>query len=355
MTDRPLLEVQHLCTEFKTDEGVVRAVDDVSWSVSRGETLAIVGESGCGKSVTALSVMRLLPTPPARITGGRILLHETDTDQAIDLLELPEKQMRNVRGRRVAMVFQEPTTSLNPVYTVGDQIAEAVELHQGQKRKQARATAVAMLEKVGIPAPAQRAREYPHQMSGGMRQRVMIAMALSCNPSVLIADEPTTALDVTIQAQILDLLRSLQESTQMGIVLITHDLGVVAQTADRVCVMYAGKIVEHASVQVLFANPMHPYTRGLLDSLPRLSTKRDRLQAIPGQVPNPIAFPVGCRFHPRCALTRERAQATTGGDVLARCADPDDGPPGLLEVEPNHFVACCEVGIPATDPVTRKP
>ncbi len=286
-----LLEVKNLKTFFYGDGGVIPAVNDVSWSVKRGETLALVGESGCGKTVSALSVMRLIPQPPGKIVDGQILLHgEGRTD---DLVKLSEPQMRKVRGGRVAMIFQEPMTSLNPVYTIGDQIAEAVQLHDSVSKREAWDRAVTMLQRVGIPDPARRVCEYPHQMSGGMRQRVMIAMALSCNPDMLIADEPTTALDVTIQAQILDLLAKLQAETGMSILLITHDLGVVAQIAHRVAVMYASRIVELADVNALFAEPCHPYTRGLFKSVPRLGAKAGRLETIAGVVPNPVNFPVG--------------------------------------------------------------
>ncbi len=354
----PILEVHDLRTLFDTDEGEVAAVDGVSWTVRRGRTTALVGESGCGKSVTALSIMRLLPTPPARIAAGRVLLRDGSDRPPTDLLALPDRQMRRVRGNRVAMIFQEPMSSLNPVFTVGDQIAEAVELHQHLKRKEAFETAVAMLDKVGIAAPRQRAREYPHQLSGGMRQRVMIAIALSCNPSVLIADEPTTALDVTVQAQILDLLKALQRETGMSIVIITHDLGVVAQIADDVCVMYAGKIVERSKVKELFKNPLHPYTRGLLRSRPQVSGPHERLETIPGAVPDPLHFPPGCRFHPRCDLTRQRAaeesratwllQEPDGAiPVLMRCVrrhnQEPGGEPELRQVKTNHQVACWEV------------
>ena len=316
-----LLEVRDLKTYFHSEEGVARAVDGVSWSIERGETLALVGESGCGKSVSALSVMRLVPEPPGRYAGGEIRF------RGRDLLGLSESEMRDVRGDRIAMIFQEPMTSLNPVYTVGDQIVEAIELHQDIKGAAAVDHAITMLRRVGIADPAQRVREYPHQMSGGMRQRVMIAMALSCNPDLLIADEPTTALDVTIQAQILQLLKQLQSETQMAVLLITHDLGVVAGVADRVAVMYAGKIVELAGVDELFANPLHPYTQGLLRCVPKLSADKGRLDVIPGHVPNPLHFPSGCKFHPRCPLGSDDAQCQQAG-------------PQLEEVRPDHWVAC---------------
>ena len=288
----PLLEVRDLRTYFHTEEGVARAVDGVSFAVGRGQTLGLVGESGCGKSVSAFSIMRLVPDPPGRIEAGQVLF------KGRDLLALDEEEMRRVRGDDIAMIFQEPMTSLNPVLTCGFQIAEAVVLHQQVPMQEARVRAVEMLHLVGIPAPEQRIDEYPHQLSGGMRQRVMIAMALSCNPDVLIADEPTTALDVTIQAQILALLESLQESLQMAIVMITHDLGVIAETADQVAVMYAGQIVEHAATQALFARPRHPYTRGLLRSIPRLDDEQERLDIIPGVVPDARAFPTGVSLCP---------------------------------------------------------
>jgi oligopeptide/dipeptide ABC transporter ATP-binding protein len=294
--DGVILSVKGVSVSFFTEEGVAKAVQDVSFSVKRGETFALVGESGCGKSVTALSIMRLVPEPPGKIVCGNIVFDKTS------LLGLSEKQMRNIRGAKIAMIFQEPMTSLNPVYTVGNQIAEAIKLHQKKGLSEAWANAVEMLQKVGIADPAQRVREYPHQMSGGMRQRVMIAMAVSCEPALLIADEPTAALDVTIQAQILDLLDELQEQNGMSIMLITHNLGIVAERADDVAVMYASRIVEVADSQSLFAEPLHPYTQGLLRSLPRLGLSAKRLQAIPGIVPEPLHFPAGCKFHPRCPI-----------------------------------------------------
>ena len=322
MTAGPILQVDNLCTSFHTRDGVGRAVDGVSFSLHRGETLGLVGESGCGKSVTALSILRLV-APPGRIGSGQILL------SGRDLLSLSEKEMRSVRGDEVAMVFQEPMSSLNPVLTCGRQIEEAVCLHQGLSRKEARARAIEMMRLVGIPAPEQRVDEFPHQLSGGMRQRVMIAIALSCNPDVLIADEPTTALDVTIQAQILDLLARLQEEYHMAILLITHDLGVVAEVADRVAVMYAGQIVETATTEVLFASPQHPYTRGLLRAIPHLDGDQERLQVIPGRVPEATSFPRGCRFHPRCTLAEaacetDQALAVCGADHEVRCRRWDD-------------------------------
>ena len=295
----PVLEVDGLRTLFFTRGGVVTAVDDVSFSIFRGETLAVVGESGCGKSMTALSILRLVPTPPGRIAAGRVLL------DGRDLMALDDRAMRAVRGNDIGMIFQEPMTSLNPVLTIGRQIAEAVSLHQDLGKSASREKAVEMLRLVRIPEPAQRAREYPHQLSGGMRQRAMIAMALACNPRVLIADEPTTALDVTIQAQILDLMLGLQRELGTAILLITHDLGVVAETANRVIVMYAGRKVEEAEVDALFSEPLHPYTHGLMASVPRLALigggpAVERLQEIPGSVPPLTNLPPGCVFAPRC-------------------------------------------------------
>jgi len=292
-----LLDVRDLKTYFDTDEGTVKAVDGVSFHIDRGETLGVVGESGSGKSVTSLSTMRLIPQPPGRFAGGEILF------EGEDLLKKSERDMRRIRGNEISMIFQEPMTSLNPVYTVGDQIAEAIVLHQGKTQKQAMMMATEMLDLVGIPEPGKRVKNYPHQMSGGMRQRVMIAMALSCGPKLLIADEPTTALDVTIQAQILDLMRKLQEEIGMSILFITHDLGVVAEIAERVVVMYAGRAVEEADVGDIYGNPRMPYTRGLLNSIPRVdkaAEHQERLEAIPGNVPNPLHLPEGCAFHPRC-------------------------------------------------------
>jgi peptide/nickel transport system ATP-binding protein len=318
-----VLDVKSLQTVFFTNSGLFRAVDGVSFTVRRGETLAIVGESGCGKSVTALSIMRLVPDPPGRIVGGSIMLEGTD------LLALDENSMRQIRGNHISMIFQEPMTSLNPVMRIGDQIAEAVHLHRPTSRKEAWDQAVKMLRLVRIPEAEQRALEYPHQLSGGMRQRAMIAMALACRPALLIADEPTTALDVTIQAQILALMLDLQKELGMGLILITHDLGVVAQTAQRVIVMYAGKKVEEADVETLFANPKHPYTRGLMASIPALPSpgaKMDaRLVEIPGMVPSLTRLPKGCAFAPRCEL------------AIARCRE--EYPP-LESCGANHLAAC---------------
>jgi oligopeptide/dipeptide ABC transporter ATP-binding protein len=303
-----LLEVRDLVTSFRTDRGVLRAVDGVSFSVPERSNVGIVGESGSGKSVTALSIMRLIASPPGKIESGSVMF------EGRDLLALPEREMRKVRGNDISMIFQEPMTSLNPVYTVGAQIVEAVRIHQKRSRSEAWARAVEMLRLVGIPSPETRAKAYPHELSGGMRQRVMIAMALACEPKLLIADEPTTALDVTIQAQVLDLLRKLQRLLGMSVVLITHDLGVVAQFADRIVVMYAGRVVEEGSVQDVFRSPKHPYTEGLLRSIPRLGTSANpntrprRLPTIEGVVPDLRELPVGCRFQDRCPYVIEKCR-----------------------------------------------
>jgi oligopeptide/dipeptide ABC transporter ATP-binding protein len=320
-----LLQIQDLQTHFFTAVGTVRAVDGVSYSLKGRETLGVVGESGCGKSVTALSILRLVANPPGRIVGGAIRF------EGRNLLELSETEMESIRGNAISMIFQEPMTSLNPLFTVGRQIAEAVALHQGLSRRTSMDKAVEMLRRVYIPEPEKRAHAYPHQLSGGMRQRVMIAMALSCNPKVLIADEPTTALDVTIQAQILDLMRELQETFGMAIVLITHDMGVVAENADRVVVMYAGRKVEEAPAEVLFDRPGHPYTRGLLGSIPHLDaaargeTGRARLNEIKGMVPSLFNLPKGCSFAPRCSFASDHCRAEA---------------PVLEERRPGHFIAC---------------
>jgi peptide/nickel transport system ATP-binding protein len=326
-----LLDIEDLTTHFFTRDGVVRAVDGLSFHVMRGEVLAIVGESGCGKSVTSLSIMRLIASPPGRTVRGRVLF------EGRDLLELPEPEMRKIRGNAISMIFQEPMTSLNPVLTIGRQVAEALVLHRGMSREQALARSIELLKEVRIPAPERRAMQYPHQLSGGMRQRVMIAMALACKPRLLIADEPTTALDVTIQAQILDLMRELKQKTGAAIVLITHDLGVVAEMAERVVVMYAGRKVEEAAVADLFARPRHPYTRGLLDSIPKLaafggvnasaSRRRKRLAEIAGTVPSLSEPIIGCAFAPRC------------GFATVRCRT--ESPP-LEEKATAHFAACWE-------------
>ena len=287
----PLLQVEDLSTFFHTEENIVKSVRNVDLTIHKGETLALVGESGCGKSVTALSVMRLIPTPPGKFESGRILFKEQD------LLKTSELAMQNIRGNEISMIFQEPMTSLNPIFTIGDQIMEVIHLHQNKTKSQARELALNVLRQVAIPSPENRIDQYPHELSGGMKQRVMIAMAIASQPALLIADEPTTALDVTIQAQILDLLDQLRKETQMSILLITHNLGIVAQYADRVAVMYSGKVVELAPVEELFASPAHPYTLGLLNSLPKDGTK---LETIPGSVPHPAYLPTGCAFHPRC-------------------------------------------------------
>jgi len=327
----PLLRVSALQTYFHTEEGTARAVDGISFTLYPKQTLAIVGESGCGKSVTSMSIMRLLQTPPAKYEGGQILFRTAEGSPS-DLLQLPEKQMQKVRGGKIAMIFQEPMTSLNPVFTIGDQIIEAILLHQTSDKQKAHAIAVDALQRVGISEPARRLHEYPHQMSGGMKQRVMIAMALACNPGVLIADEPTTALDVTIQAQILELMRKIQNDTGMGILLITHDLGVVAENADVVAVMYAGKIVEYADVHELFANPLHPYTRGLLACVPRLGERREdlhgRLFTIPGMVPAATKYPKGCRFAARCSECKNEIRQRE-----------EEAQPELREVKKGHWVA----------------
>jgi peptide/nickel transport system ATP-binding protein len=320
--ERPLLEVKGLRTSFYTSDGVVRAVDGIDFHVDRGEIMGLVGESGCGKSVTSLSIMRLVARP-GRIEGGEILF------DGRDLLKISSEEMRKVRGEQIAMIFQQPTSALNPVWDVGRQIAEVLELHRNMKRRAARGRALELLRMVGIPDPERRLRAHPHEMSGGMAQRVMIAMALACEPDLLIADEPTTALDVTIQAQILDLIRNLRDETGTAIILITHDLGVVAETCDRVAVMYAGEIVEQTDVVSLFRDPLHPYTRGLIGSIPVVGVVRDELSVIPGNVPNLIDLPGGCRFAPRCAAR------VAENVVLAT-----DNHPALLPVRPEHEVRC---------------
>ena len=317
--DSQLLEVRDLRTYFYTEAGVVKAVDGVDFELYPGETLGVVGESGCGKSVTSLSIMKLVPQPLGRIVGGSIRF------KGLDLTGLTNDEMRKIRGNDISMVFQEPMTSLNPVYTVGDQIAETIILHKKVNKKEALDQALSMIRKVGIPEPKQRLREYPHQLSGGMRQRVMIAMALSCNPRLLIADEPTTALDVTIQAQILKLMRSLKDRLGMSIMLITHDLGVIAEMAERVVVMYAGKVFEYNGVKSLFSDPMHPYTWGLLNSIARMDMDVDELPTIPGIVPNPLNFPSGCKYHTRCQLQRDQCRVQE---------------PPLSEIAAGHFTRC---------------
>src|ERR1051325_646156 len=315
-----LLQVRNLRASFFTPEGEVRAVDGVSFEIAEGKTLGLVGESGCGKSVTSLSIMRLIPSPPGQIVGGEILY------RGRDLLKLNREEMRKIRGNEISMIFQEPMTSLNPVFTVGNQIGEAIRLHQGLGKRQTRPKTIEMLRLVRSAHPESRVDAYPHQLSGGMRQRVMIAMALSCNPSLLIADEPTTALDVTIQAQILELIGELKQKLGMALLLITHDLGVVAERADEVAIMYGGVIVERASAREIFRRPLHPYTVGLLNSLPGASGhKKKRLAAIPGVVPSPLDLPSGCRFRDRCPRAREV------------CADQE---PPLQDKEPGHPAAC---------------
>ena len=324
MPAQSILQIEDLKTYFFTAIGTVRAVDGVSYALKSGETLGVVGESGCGKSVTALSILRLIANPPGRIVGGAIRF------EGRNLLELSESEMERIRGNDISMIFQEPMTSLNPLYTVGRQISEAIALHEGLSRRDAMDKAVEMLRRVQMPEAERRAQAYPHQLSGGMRQRVMIAMALSCNPKVLIADEPTTALDVTIQAQILDLMRDLQETLGTAIILITHDMGVVAENADRVVVMYAGRKVEEAAAAELFDNPGHPYTKGLLGSIPHLdtaarTTRRTRLNEIKGMVPSLFNLPAGCSFAARCSLATDECRAAA---------------PPLEQHRPGHWIAC---------------
>ncbi len=317
-----LLEIEDLKVHFSTDDGMVRAVDGVSFGLDRGETLSVVGESGCGKTVTAMTVLKLIAMPPGRIAGGRVMF------EGRDLAPLSPAEMRKIRAKQIGIVFQEPMTSLNPVYTVGQQIAETVREHEGFSRRAAMDRAAEMLSLVQIPNASRRVNDYPHQFSGGMRQRVMIAMALSCNPKLLIADEPTTALDVTIQAQILELMNEMKQRLGMAVLLITHAMGVVAETAQRVVVMYAGKVVEEASVEALFADPRHPYTQGLIRSIPRIdlaATEHRRLEAIPGTVPSLLNPPKGCRFAARCRFATDACVAAE---------------PPLREISPGHKVAC---------------
>ena len=315
----PLLQIENLCTHFRMEDGIAKAVDGVNYEIQPGKTLSVVGESGSGKSVTALSIMDLIPCPPGIKAGGKILF------RGVDLRQSSASEIRRIRGNDIAMIFQEPMTSLNPVFTVGEQIGEALRLHKGMSKAEARSYSIEMLDKVGIPNPEVRVDEYPHQMSGGMRQRVMIAMALSCDPVLLIADEPTTALDVTIQAQILELMKKLQEDFGTSILFITHDLAVVAEISDHVAVMYAGKVVEYADVHTLYNAPRHPYTIGLFNSIPDLEEKKDKLAVIPGIVPSPLDFPSGCRFRNRCPLANDRCAQeepnlrNTGGSQTVAC------------------------------------
>jgi oligopeptide/dipeptide ABC transporter ATP-binding protein len=325
MPENTLLEVRGLKTYFYTEDGVVKAVDGVDFAIERQKTLGVVGESGCGKSQTALSIMGLIPMPPGRIVEGQILYHRDS--RAVELTKLNPKgrEYRSLRGNEMAMIFQEPMTSLNPVYTIGNQIMEAIMLHQKKKKRQAHELAIEMLRRVGIPLPEQRVDEYPHQLSGGMRQRAMIAMALSCNPTLLIADEPTTALDVTIQAQILELMKKLQQDFHTAILMITHNLGVIAETSDDVVVMYLGKVMEHAPAPLVFHDPKHPYTQGLMESIPALTHKKERLKPIKGSVPDPFNIPKGCPFAPRCPHVMEICNREM---------------PPLKEVAPEHKAAC---------------
>ena len=317
----PLLDIRRLCTHFKTPQGTVRAVDDVSLTVAAGEVLGIVGESGCGKSVLSLSILRLLPMPPAFFAGGQILF------DGQDLLKASAEEVRRIRGNRISMIFQEPMSALNPVFTIGNQLAEVFRVHQSLGKAEALEKAVTMLETVGVPAPRRRVKEYPYQLSGGMRQRVMIAMALACRPALLIADEPTTALDVTIQAQILDLMEQLRRELDTAIIIVSHDLGVIAETARRVVVMYTGKIMEAAETVALFDTPLHPYTRGLMQAIPAVTSRRDQgeLYEISGVVPSLLNLPSGCPFNPRCPLV---------GDICRRRE------PELQEAAPGHWAAC---------------
>jgi peptide/nickel transport system ATP-binding protein len=317
--NRPLLEVRDLSVHFFTDEGVVRAVEQVSFEIYQGKILGVVGESGCGKSVTSLSILRLIPEPPGKIVGGQIFF------EGQDLLQLDQKQMVHVRGNEISMIFQEPMTSLNPVFTIGDQIMEAILFHQGLNKSEARRKTIEMLDRVKIPSPETRIDAYPHQLSGGMRQRAMIAMALSCQPKLLIADEPTTALDVTIQDEILKLLKEIQKQMGMAVILITHDLGVISQMADQVVVMYAGRIVERSPIESILEQMRHPYTRGLVNSIPHLEERKERLSTIPGQVPDPMHLPVGCKFHPRCYL------------MIEDCKKEE---PPLFQVDNEHYSRC---------------
>jgi oligopeptide/dipeptide ABC transporter ATP-binding protein len=319
LSENPLLDIRSLSVQFDTEEGIVRAVENVSLQVAPGEVLGLVGESGCGKSVTGLTLLRLIPTPPGRVVSGEILF------DGKRVLDLSEKEMEKVRGNEISMVFQEPMTSLNPVFTIGDQIMEAILFHQRLDKAAARKRAVEMLNRVRIPDPEKRIDSYPHQLSGGMRQRAMIAMALSCQPKLLIADEPTTALDVTIQAQVLQLLREIQREMGMAVILITHDLGVVSEMASRIVVMYAGRVFESGPIEEVFGQTRNPYTRGLMKSIPHLDERKSRLDAIPGQVPDPMNLPAGCKFHPRCYL------------MIEDCRKEE---PPLFRVNGDHFSRC---------------
>ena len=320
MQKNTLLQIRNLKTYFYTSDGVVKAVDDVSWNVDHGEVIGLVGESGCGKSVTALSILRLIPAPPGKVVDGEILF------KGKNLLSLSLEEIRKIRGNDISMIFQEPMTSLNPVFTIGAQVAEAIQLHQKLNKKAALEKSIDMLKLVGIPSPEKRVKEYPHELSGGMKQRAMIAMALSCNPKILIADEPTTALDVTIQAQILDLMLKLKDEFDASIVLITHDLGVIAEMAQKVVVMYAGKVMEQAEVNKIFENPLNPYTQGLLNSLPKIDmAHKEKLNTIPGIVPSLYDLPKGCKFSPRC------------NQVIEICYQSE---PELIEVDDAHWSRC---------------
>jgi len=319
MPSRYVLAVEDLKTHFFTEQGVIRAVDGLDLVVSPSETLGVVGESGCGKSVTALSILRLIPSPPGRIVGGRILFDERN------LLELSEKEIRKIRGKEISMIFQDPMTCLNPTFTIGEQVSEIIRIHESLSRQDSIVKVIDLLRKVRLPSAESRIKDYPHQMSGGMRQRVMIAIALACNPKLMIADEPTTALDVTIQAQILDLIQELKEQIKMAIILISHNLGLLAEYAERVAVMYLGKIVESAAVNLLFDNPLHPYTCGLINSIPSIQTTRERLNVIPGLVPDLMNVPSGCRFFERCSFASKECSVRE---------------PNLIEVEKGHLVRC---------------
>ncbi len=320
MSSQHLLEIKNLRTYFKTEEGLAKAVDDLSFSINKGEILAIVGESGCGKSVTALSILGLVPSPPGQIEKGSEIIFKNK-----NILEASPGEMRSIRGNEISMIFQEPMTSLNPVYTIGNQMSEVFTVHRAMNKKEALKASIDMLKMVAIPSPEERVKAYPHELSGGMRQRVMIAMALSCEPSLLIADEPTTALDVTIQAQILRLILDMKNRISTSIMLITHNLGIVAEVSDRVIVMYAGRIVEQGGVRDIFKNPLHPYTQGLLKSIPRLGQRGKELQEIPGNVPKPSELPIGCKFAGRCTLREDRC---------------DQSEPALIQMEDHHYARC---------------